>query len=53
MKLTPASIAVRIGRYSAIARSSNTRIDSTTGVSRLPRRPRSLSTLAMIPEDEM
>ena len=50
---TPTSSAVRIGRYSAITRSSNTRIDSTTGVSRLPRRPRSARTLAMIPDDEM
>src|SRR3712207_9561570 len=28
---TPISTAVRIGRYSAITRSSNTRMDSTTG----------------------
>ncbi|SLI38863.1 Uncharacterised protein [Mycobacteroides abscessus subsp. abscessus] len=46
-------MVVRIGRYTAIARSSNTRIDRITGVSRLPSLPRSLSTLATIPEEEM
>ena len=49
-KLTPASMAVSTGRYSAIDRSSSTSSDSTIGVSRLPSRPRSASTLAVIPE---
>ncbi len=48
-----ASSAVRMGRYTAMARSSRTSTDSTTGVSRLPIRPRSVRTLAMIPEDEI
>ena len=49
-KLTPASMAVSTGRYSAIERSSSTSSDSTTGVSRFPSRPRSVSTLAVMPE---
>src|SRR3712207_7452319 len=36
-----------------ISRSSKTRTASTTGVSRLPSRPRSARTLATIPDDEM
>ncbi len=35
-----------------MARSSSTRIDTTTGVSGLARRPRSAMTLEMIPDDD-
>ena len=50
---TPINTAVRIGRYTAMARSSNTSTERITGVSRLPSRPRSASTFATIPDDEM
>jgi hypothetical protein len=36
-----------------MTRSSNTRIERTAGVPRLPSRPRSESTFATIPDDEM
>ena len=48
---TPASTAVRIGRYSAIVRSSKTSSDSTTGISRLPSQPRSAITFAVMPDE--
>ncbi len=49
----PASSTATTGRYTAMARSSMTSTDSTEGVSRLPRRSRSRSTLEMTPEEEM
>lgn len=52
-RLTPATAVVRIGRYSAMIRSSITRIPRITGVSRLPSRSRSVRTLATTPEEEM
>ncbi|MET4147610.1 hypothetical protein ABIB45_004551 [Arthrobacter sp. UYCo732] len=52
-KLAPARILVRTGRYTAMVRSSNTRMEITTRVSRLPSQPKSVITLAAIPDDEM
>src|SRR5262245_36877484 len=52
-RLSPASRTVRTGRYTAMARSSITSSDRTTGVSRLPMRPRSSRSLATIPEEEI
>ena len=40
------------GRYSAMTRSSVARMASTTGVPRWPVLPRSVRTLAMIPDEE-
>lgn len=42
-----------MGRYTATARSSSTSTLRITGVSRLPTRPRSPSTFAMTPDDEI
>ena len=46
----PANRVVSTGRYTAIERSSMTSRDNTIGVSRLPNRPRSARSLAVIPE---
>src|SRR6185437_13211288 len=53
-RATPASAStdVSTGRYTAIARSSMTRIATTTGVSGLVPRPRSAMSLEMIPDDD-
>src|SRR5919106_797408 len=52
-KPTPRRRTATTGRYTAITRSSMTRIDSTAGVSRFPTHPISARSLATIPEDEM
>jgi hypothetical protein len=49
----PNSSTATIGRYTAIAKSSITNMINTAGVSRLPRRFKSLSNLATIPDDEI
>ncbi len=51
--LPPASSTATSGRYGAMARSSITSTESTAGVSELPRRPKSSSTLATMLDDEM
>jgi hypothetical protein len=51
--LPPSATAPSIGRATAMARSSNTRIDRTTGVSRFPVHPRSTSSFATTPDEEM
>src|SRR3990172_3520804 len=53
MALCPNASAPRMGRMTAIARSSNTSTDNTIGVSLLQTQPRSNRTLATPPDDEM
>jgi hypothetical protein len=48
----PRSSTPRIGRYSAISRSSATSSDSIPGVSRLPSQPCSSTSLATMPDAE-
>ena len=49
----PTSNTVPSGRNAAIARSSNTRMARTEGVSRFPIHPRSSRVRAMTPDEEM
>src|SRR5918996_45467 len=49
-KPTPRRSTATTGRYTAMTRSSMTRIDSTAGVSRFPTHPISARSLATIPE---